>query len=284
MSRIKDIYYENHNGEKIYLLAAPYRLQTGDLFNWSWDYDSTLGKKGGVITDFSKGIQEKSVLLGVMAGNQMTYEEALDHFAEVTEKDILDNSPGKLWIGEYYLSCYAIQSDKEEWEYCCDELDNTVTFASPYPYWVKETTMLYKKQDQEADETDPDYPHDYPRDYRKVAGVEYLNNDHYAPSDFVMRIFGPCVNPEVTIAGHLYNVNVYIGDGEYLEIDSRQDRRNLAIILHGIYGTEDNCFGKRNVDSSPFKNIPPGVQVLTWPAVYDIEITLLQERSEPKWT
>lgn len=56
-----------------------------------------------------------------MAGNQMTYEEALDHFAEVTEKDILDNSPGKLWIGEYYLSCYAIQSDKEEWEYCCDE-------------------------------------------------------------------------------------------------------------------------------------------------------------------
>ena len=73
-----------------------------------------------------------------------------------------------------------------------------------------------------------------------------------------MRIFGPCVNPEVTIAGHLYNVNVSIGDGEYLEIDSRQDRRNLAIILHGIYGTEDNCFGKRNVDSSPFKKIPPG--------------------------
>ena len=99
MSRIKDIYYENHNGERIYLLAAPYRLQTGDLFNWSWDYDSTLGKKGGVITDFSKGIQEKSVLLGVMAGNQMTYEEALDHLVEVTEKDILDNSPGHIRIG-----------------------------------------------------------------------------------------------------------------------------------------------------------------------------------------
>ena len=40
----------------------------------------------------------------------MTYEEALDHFAEVTEKDILDNSPGKLWIGG--IICRAMRSSQ----------------------------------------------------------------------------------------------------------------------------------------------------------------------------
>ena len=35
---VNDIYYENSRGEKLDLLRYPYRIQTGNLFNYEWEY------------------------------------------------------------------------------------------------------------------------------------------------------------------------------------------------------------------------------------------------------
>ena len=59
---MKDIYYVNSAGVKLDLLTPPYLLQTGDLFDYEWDYDSTsTSLNGGEITEFYRSIKEKDL-------------------------------------------------------------------------------------------------------------------------------------------------------------------------------------------------------------------------------
>ena len=52
---MKDIYYVNSNNERIDLLKSPYMLQTGELFNSSWSYESKDRIGGGAkITSIRK--------------------------------------------------------------------------------------------------------------------------------------------------------------------------------------------------------------------------------------
>ena len=57
---MKDIYYVNSAGERLNLLAPPYMLQTGDIFNYEWEYTSS---GDGKITGFRKnGVYKKNLV------------------------------------------------------------------------------------------------------------------------------------------------------------------------------------------------------------------------------
>ena len=100
------------------------------------------------------------------------------------------------------------------------------------------------------------------------------------PANFRLIIYGYASNPTLHIGGHEYSVNVEVDDGEYLTIDSVAK----TIFLTRNNGEKVNCFNLRNKDSYIFEKIPAGDNAITSPndQIY-FDITLLDERSEPKW-
>lgn len=93
-----NIYYLNSAGEKLDLLSEPYRLQTGDIFNYAWEYEYRRYSSRAKITRFYKNILTLPLTLGITGRDKESYNEAINRFHEVTERDVISNMPGKLYV------------------------------------------------------------------------------------------------------------------------------------------------------------------------------------------
>ena len=102
----------------------------------------------------------------------------------------------------------------------------------------------------------------------------------FADANFKLVIYGAVTNPAITIGGHVYQVNCTVAAGEYLTIDSLTKK----IFLTGSGGAVTNKFNDRNRDSYIFEKIPAGANAVAWSGSFGFDVTIYEERSEPKWT
>ena len=107
----------------------------------------------------------------------------------------------------------------------------------------------------------------------------YLVNESPYDTQFRMSIYGPVREPLVMINGCRYYVNVLLEENEYLEINSR-----VGTIYKTLNdGTKENCFHLREMDNAVFTPISPGRNRVSWSGEYRFDLTIFEERSEPKW-
>ena len=125
-----------------------------------------------------------------------------------------------------------------------------------------------------------DMSHDIPYDFAGDMANKTLVNSGFTATNFRMVIYGACNNPAVYVSDHLYQVNCELGATDYLTIDSITKK----IFVTAADGTVTNVFNLRNRDSYIFEMIPPGQNIVSWEGNYGVDITLIEERSEPKWT
>ena len=155
----------------------------------------------------------------------------------------------------------------------------SATVQTDIPQWIRETTTHYSISTELTGEY-LDYPFDYAYDFGNALTVRELPNPSLIATDFIMTIFGYVQQPTIYIGGHEYTVGVTVGVGEHLTINSV----TKTIVLHKANGEQVNCFNDRNKDSYIFEKIPVGVNTITSPN-QDVQftVTLLEERSEPRW-
>lgn len=308
------IYYQTgSDNKKIDLDKPPYWMQTGDFLNYSWEY--TLSEKR--IGKLEKKVQEKEFTITVFGKTQAEYEKNVDTLYEAFEKDVLKQTPGKLYFGEYYLSCYVYTSEKEEWEGGKYSMDNTLGLIEAIPFWRRETTYQFLPENIEPDigmqtpvitgdvftggaidnqaalrefsfdflrrsTRKVSYPQfDLPFDFTKTYGKRAINNtEAFSESDFVLTIYGFVDTPSILIAGHPYVINAMIYEGERVVIDSTAG----TVKKIGRLGEETNLYNSRGKEYSVFQKIPPGVQTVNWSGGFGFDLLLYDERSEPKWS
>ena len=274
-----DIYYENSKGDRLNLLEQPYCLQTADIFDKSWAYSSVSTRRNRERIDgFTKEVESKMLVLSVIGKTPSQFQDALNRFQEVTEYDILKASPGRLWAGDYYLPCYVLSSVKVEWEYDIDMLDNEIEIISDYPFWCRERPFSFRAG-ADVPEGFLDYPYNHAYDYAPPSNMRFLHNDHYYDCDFKCTVYGPCEDPRFMINDHVYEVRALLYDHEYLTFDSR----DKSLVKTDYQGRRSNIFNSRNKEHDLFCKIPPGSNNVTWNLGFDFDITLFQERSEPRW-
>jgi hypothetical protein len=121
---------------------------------------------------------------------------------------------------------------------------------------------------------------DHPYEYAVRMNGRSIVCDSFSGSAFRLLIYGECINPTVNIGGHAYTVNGTVGNGETLLIDSMAK----TITLKTAYGNTVNYFDKRSRDSYIFEPIPSGKNAVTWSGDFGFELTVIEKRSEPKWT
>lgn len=309
-----EIFYINHNGVKVNLMNGNYKIEESSLFSHSWDYDSkeSASGYGGTIEKFRKDIQDRDFKIHIEGSGLVTYKQAFDNLMDLFDLDVIDDEPGKLYVDERYLKCFIIEGSPDYFVPGLDMATYRFKLVSTYPLWIKETSYQFLAEAADPITIQPgeekpepeitmekgtmlsDFPFDFtvregkktkgmfdfPFDYKRVKGTRMVNNESYLPCNFKMTIYGPVTDPEVVIANHLYKVGTMVFTGERLEIDSRT--RSIKKI--GRLGEETDLYNSRYKLQSIFEKIPPGQQIVTWPGGYGIDITLYDERSEPRWS
>ncbi len=273
------IYYRNNYGQTIDFMDWPYKICSSDLFDYMWQYESQNSIRPR-ITRFYRNVDKKNVNIDVSARSLGDYNQALMHLLEVTEKDVLNLKPGRLYVDDTYLSCYFLGSKKAEWHPGVAYLSNAFTLVFETGKWIREIKLSYAVGGQvSGEESYMDYAYDYAYDYTSSSGWAALDNPGYAQADFEMTIHGPCKNPEVLIAEHPYSVNCELLLGEYLRIDSL----NRKVYKVRVNGEQVNQFHLRDREFSIFRKIPVGGCGVAWDGSFAMDIVLYEERSEPRW-
>ena len=270
---VETIVYKNHLNETFDFGKNGVFLNESELHDYSWN----VTKKNNMIAAFDYAVSTRKFPVTIICASEAEGIARRNALFEVTEKDVLALEYGRLYIGDYYFKCYVQKSVKKNYLASKRYMTVTLTLATDCPYWVRETSTVFTAGGA-ADGVD--YPHDYAYDFGNDSVAKTIVNGGIVASPFRLAINGPCVNPSVTIGGNVYQVNVTVAAGEYLMIDSSVK----TVTLYKSDGTQTNVFNNRNREAYIFEKIPAGENSVAWSGDFSLEITLLEERSEPKWT
>lgn len=276
---LDNIVYINHKNEKIEFGKNGMFVIGSNLIDVIWNAQ----KENEQITGFGKKLDSKTVTIAVKGRSKEESMNLKNRIFEVLEKDVVAEKSGKIVAGDYYLKCYAIESKKSEYVRNSNYMIIKLKIIPQYPFWCREITKSFLKGNKVSDKSEETflfYPFAYPYQYSMQQDAGFLYNDHYAPCDFQLIIYGPCENPAIRINGHLYEVIATLYAGDYLLADSRDN----TVFLYKSDGRKMNLFNWRNKDSGLFEKIPAGRSSVTWnTAAFGFDLTVFQERSEPKW-
>lgn len=280
--------FMNHEGESLESVKDGIYVNYSDLRDYTWEYTTHSNK----IIGFQKGVVEKTIPLVIFCDSESQGIEIRNKLFALGEKDVLKKKPGKIVIGEYYLSGYIIGSKKSNYLMNRQYMELELTFVTDTNTWNREIKYQFFSQstipvEEEDDNLDilenPDGTHplfDLPFDFAGTYERRIINNDSFTECDFVMTIWGFVDTPSILIGEHPYTVYTTVYEGERLVIDSAAG----TVVKIGRLGEETNVYNSREKEYSVFQKIPPGVQSVSWFGTYGIDILIKGERSEPRWS
>lgn len=266
---MSEIYYLNTNNKRVDFIDD-FPLENIDSLFASL-YNNVVNKD--IISRFEQGVFNYTIK-GELSTKKM------NDIADIFYYDIKKNVRGRFYIGEYYMLCNVVGFSPESVNLTRSELNNTLTITTDRPRWIRETFLKFFKSEIVDDtEKECDYPYDYLYDYYANLKSGQVVNENIDECDFKLEIFGPCVNPTITIGGHPYNVNAEILSNERLIIDTADKK----IYKVKISGEHINQFYLRNREYDVFEKIKQGYLDLYWDGSFGFDITLYEERGDPKW-
>lgn len=265
--------YKNHINEVIDFGKDGIFVNIGALHDYEWKATS----KGNKISKLSRGVQTRKLPVVIMCNTEEEGIAARNKLFETFEKDALALQHGQIIIGNFYFKCFVTKSTKSDYQRSKRFMTLTLTLSSDYPYWVNESLKHFAVSKEAGDGLD--YPFDYAFDYFTDITSTTLNNTNFVATNFKLIVYGACSNPAINIAGHTYQVDCTVGEGEYLTIDSTTKK----IFVTRNDGSVINHFNDRNKNSYVFEKIPAGQNPVTWNGDFGFDVILMEERSEPKW-
>ena len=272
--------FENHLGLRFIGLENGVYLNYNDLRDYSWNYDTINNK----ISRFYRAIKNRKLPLVIFCESDEKAVEVKNKIHELAEADIEAKIAGKIFIGDYYTKGYITSSVKSDYLIKKRLVKLTLTLTSDNPAWYKEQTTVFIKGETSTSSISPegvdDYPYDYPYDYVLSNASRRIICDGMKDNNFRLKIYGEITNPSVVIGGHTYTIIGTVGKGESLLIDSIEK----TITLTTKNGNKINWFDKRSRESYIFQLIPPGQNTVYWNGNFGFDLTVIEERSEPKWT
>lgn len=269
--------FENHLGQRFEGLPNGVYLNYSDLRDYAWSYETINNR----ISRFYRGITSRKIPLVVYCNSAEEAVSVMNRLHELAETDIVEKIPGKIFVGDYYTSGYITASAKSNYlirrKYCKIDL----TFTSEDPTWYREQLHpFFPATGNDIGSGGVDYPYDYPFDYSVSLNGRQIMCNSVGSSAFRLLIYGEATNPAVIINGHTYKVNGTIAKGETLLIDSV----NKTITLTTASGKKVNWFDNRWREEYIFEPLPAGQSTVTWAGSFGFDLTIIEKRSEPKWT
>ena len=270
--------YIASSGNVYNLKSDGIRTKTANYHKWNWGVNGTTLQFGMRVSDFKRdpATYETRIILN---GSYEQRKRILDALHDDFELDVRSMKMGRIVWGDYYIDCYITMSStfpdaNKVWT------DNDLTIYCPYPFWLRQETRQFYPQTSPEGSEFLDYEFDYAYDYfYGQTGFARWVRDFPWGCEFKMTLFGPSVNPQVLINGYPYLINDTLEDSDYVVLDST----NHTVTKYLANGTVQNIFDLRNKEQSVFQQVPPGTLTLNWNGTFGFDLTLYEERSEPRW-
>lgn len=279
-----EIYYENSKKKKISLSEWPIAIDdVTPLFAKKWEYELNEFrlKNKSELEQMYRTTASIKLKIQIFADSREEFEQITNDFQEITEIDVLTGTEGKLWCNGYYMPCFIVADEAQDYEEDFYTVDSSIEILSINPFWYKEQTKQFLPGTTSEDTDGLDFPFDFEFDFAAdQAGVAHWEIDHYTSSHFLMHIYGPCENPRILVNGYPYQVFTSLASGDYLEINSRKN----TVIKYLANGTTENCYNSRLFYPRIFEKIPSGALTFNWSGAFGFDVVLYIERSEPKWS
>ena len=252
-------------------------INQNNIRNYEWRYSQEFKR----ISSFNRNPVTKTLPVLLYNTDDIDVKTMANNIFDIVEEDVLRQKYGRLYSGDYYMQGYFISSSKTN--YTADGfLKFNLGFLTDRPYWIGEITYHYAPNDVQENEDSQewlDYPHDYPYDYRSSFNASNIINPSFIDQNMRIRIYGACVDPSVIIDEHIYHLDTTILADEYVTIDTTEK----TIIKTLDDGTTENIFNSRGLDYYIFQKIPSGEHTMMIIPDTAVDLTIFEERSEPKW-
>ena len=262
--------YTNHYGETLEFGKDGLYINESDIHDYEWEYSIVNNK----IKNFKSS--EKKPKLQVFATGE-NRKEIANRLFEIIEKDVLENEVGFITIGDYYLEGYFVSKENSKYK-SGKIIEMNLTFVATNR-WMRKTKYSFIPEEEPQHEGDLDFPYDFPHDFKGTKPNQNVINSGFMPCDFELIFYGSAITPTVVINGHEYQVFESLNEGEYLVVNSLS--KKIYKVLND--GTIENVFNKRNKESYIFEKIAVGKATIVRDVDSRLDITLIEQRSEPKW-
>lgn len=269
-----DIKYKSNAGTVIPLDSGVYVGKPNDLFSREWDYE--IGYRA--LATASRGAREVS--FKAFFAN-MTQADA---FRRCADTDMQKGTPGTIYVNDWFQRCFVVASEVDG---IGDDFFTTkLTLVLLDGVWRRGTTTAFVSVHGSANYGFLDLPHDLPYDLGVTPPLRYAINPGYSGSPAKFVVYGPAVNPAVRLAGNLYQVDVTVPEGGYMDIDPL--RRTVTVVAAD--GTTMDAFSKAHRGSGVgsgeyiFEHVPVGTSEISWDNSFGFDLTLYEEEGEPAWS
>lgn len=266
-----EVRYVNSINQSISFFTDKIKISDGLIHKRQWTINDGQTQKDSISYNITLTLR----------GGVEERKKKLDELHDIFEIDLINNTTGKLYCGNYYIRCYMLKAETQPNSTLNCRTDNDLEVYCPKQSWIKENIFNFLPDDT-AVFTDPEnktYPYRYDYKYGSSPGSSDIENDSLCASDFKLIIYGPVNNPSITIGDYLYNVNVELNTGEYLTVESLE----REVFITDVSGNTTNVFDFRNKDNYLFQKIEPGLHNVEWSGGFGFDVILYDERSEPKW-
>ena len=267
MMKRNDIYYQNSKGEVVSLVRPPYMmLADTDIFDYTW--------KNGI-----RQTGDRSIKVVVSGATHNAYQYALKRLTNMLEYDTTHGAYGKLYYKGWYLKCRLTACTRPASFIMrqMSTMEYTVSIDPASPGWHKDTTHTYEDAGATLFEG-KGYPYGYAYGYRTTTSTNaYVDVDTAGLYDVIIKLTAnnATVGGIVQVGNGLYGANMALDAGQTLTV-STVDRT--------IKLDNSNIFDERVSDDLLHKlELAEGQNRLMWSGDFDVELTLIAERSEPAW-
>ena len=280
-----NVHYENSAGQIFTLYGDGLTfIDPMELHTWEWSYSlsNRITGLGGDASYFARHPRTFDLELRMRGYNKSNFLNQVNTLHDITEYDIVSGTPGKLYVDDQYLVCYlAVSGGKPEHPKNGNFMTREVTVLAVEPYWCTPVSVTVNPStDQPTNENGKKFNLKYSYRYGTGLSGTQIINEHYTAAPAIIQFFGPAANPSITIAGVVYGVNETLTATDRLVIDQ---------ITHKIYtvsenGTKTSVFNSRNKAYDIFTPIPVGSNNIIYSGDFVVQITMIQQRSELRWT
>lgn len=275
---LENFVFENHLGQRFSGLENGVYLNYNDLRDYSWSHENINGR----ISRFYRPVTNRKLPLVVRCSTDAEAIAVKNRLYELAEADIEAKLPGRIYVGEYYTNGFITSSTKSDYLITPQYTKIDLTLVSDDPAWYREQTYPFVMGVEGSIDVGGgiDYPHDYAYDYGLALDGRKIVCDSVGGNAFRLLIYGPITDPSVVISGHVYAIKGTINSGETLLIDSLAK----TITLTTATGGKINWFDKRAREEYIFEPIPAGQNTVSWLGTFGFDLTVIEKRSEPRWT
>lgn len=279
------VIYKNAAGKQVILQGDDLCfLDVLPLFEFQWTYDlvNSASGMGGAATHFARDPRTINLDLRMRGHNRKEFLQRVNRLQQIAEPDVLENTPGRLYIGDQYMECYlavggGVASAPRGGNFATVEIN----VLAVRPFWCRDVEYTFKVEEENQGTGGAGKKFNLKYAYRYGTGTNRgkIINTHYAPCPMRITVQGPASVPALQIAGNTYRVNASILATEYLVID--QVERKIYKV--GQSGEVTNLFNNRDKLNNIFLPAPVGEFTVQYMGSYSVMVTLVEQRSMPEW-